>query len=761
MNYAKEKTCYVNVLMKILKKKKLKMIKETINEKNKQFIYINLKMTSIINLFKIDIIKDKITSYLKYNDMGIYFTCKDIYNTLDKNNLQSKQVEYITRCFKDKKNKILVMTPILYKVIQYMSKLKKEEGYYIYSNLHILINLSKSYFGYDIKSCIIKIIFENDLLRTKSIRDNFILKYKNDIYTYLINRNMKSYIYKILINNINEFSYFFDNLKSKEDEYLYIIKKDKSLISRLENHSLSNIDKIYKEVFSYTNEVDFSKFQGLYDNLCDLKYIKNHDLDCICDIYMMAVKCNGFNIKYIKRHELVNISDIYLESLKSISKIQLESNNLNVYHFNESTSKILKYIKNHNCPKIYEIYKLSLIINPRNLEFVKRHDLPNIESLYMIAISKYPNSIQYIKNHNCKNIKELYRISLLNIKDRYDPFNCKWFKHFSFQCTFDVQLLLIIPSNVKFIQYNNCIPYKLKMDIIKIFIKKNIKTLKYLDKQYVDLEELFEFAFPIYNNIIGYVKFNGKDIENLYMKSIQRDISTLALFKTDKISNFKDICLFIRSELDRIYEEYCINENNDPLELYDRYEFISDKRFCDKIIKYNIYDINKIYDIVIQFDSRILRHIPETHPKLYELYFKAVHLSEAIYYIKNHNIPIMNELYKLYFQKHDKCLSVIINHNVRDIGEIYMKGIKRFLHQFENIKNHNVKNIDDIYKYFLDNDKRYLYDNLFRIKNHSIPIIRDIYKSSILYDLFNIKYIKNYSMISKQELDEYIESHLR
>lgn len=726
-------------------------------------------MTSIINLFKIDIIKDKITSYLRYDDMGIYFTCKDIYKTLDKDELQSKQLEYITRCFKDKSTKILVMTPILYKVIQYMSKLKKEEGYYIYSNLHIITNLSKSYFGYDIKSYIIKIILSRiDLLRTKSIRDNFILKYKKDIYTYLTNNNMKSYIYKILINNINEFSYFFDNLKSKEDEYLYIIKKDKSLISRLDNHNLSNIDKIYKEVFSYINEVDFSKFQGLYDNLCDLKYIQNHDLDCIGDIYMMAVKYNGFNIKYIKRHDFANISDIYLESLKSISKIQIESNNLNVYHFNESTRSILKYIQNHNCPKIYEIYKLSLIINPRNLEFVKRHDLPNIESLYMIAISKYPNSIQYIKNHNCKNIKELYRIALLNIKDRYDPFNCKWFKHFSFQCTFDVHLLLIISSNVKFIQYNNCIPYKLKIDIIKIFIKKNIKTLKYLDERYVDLEELYEYAFPIHDTMISYVKFYcnnnyyQKYIENLYMKSIVRDISTLALFKTDKISNFKDICLFIRSELDRIYEEYCINGNNDPLELYDRYEFISDKRFCDKIIKYEIYDINKIYDIVIQFDSRILRHIPETHPRLYEYYMIGVSLSpHALQNIRNHNIPIINELYKLDFQKHDRYLSVIINHDVPSIGEIYMKAMKFFIHQFNKIKNHNVDNINDIYKYILDTDLKYISENLFRIKNHSVPIIKNIYKSSILFDLFNIKYIKNYSIISKQELDEYIESHLR
>lgn len=721
-------------------------------------------MTTIINLFNIDIIRDNITSHLRYDDMGIYFTCKDIYNTLDKNNLQSKQVEYITRCFKDKKNKILVMTPILYKVIEYMSKLKKEQDDYIFSNLHILLNLTKSYFGYDIKSYILKIIFENDLLRKESLRDNFILKYKNDIYTYLINNNEKNYIYKILINNIDDFSCFFSNLKSKEEEYLYLIKKDNSLISKLDDHSLSNIDQIYKEAFKQIHVNYYSKYQGLYHILCDLKYIKNHDLDCIGDIYMMAVKCFGFNLKYIKRHDLPNISDIYLESIKSIFQIKASIKDINTYRFNRSTSKILKYIQNHNCSNIYEIYKLCLDINPFNLKFIKRHDLPNIENLYEIAVSKHSNSIQYIKNHKCQNIIEIYKTALLNI-DKYDKFDCKWLKYFSFKCTFDVTLLSKIPSNIKFIQYNKFIPKNVKMDIIKIFIKKNIKTLKYLDQRYIDLEEILDFAFPICDNIIGYVKFNGKNnfnknIENLYMKSIVRDISTLALFKTNKISNFNDICLYIRSELDNIYQQYCINGGDDVLDLYDRYEFLSDKRFCDKIIKYNIYDIDKIYDIVIQYDARILKHIPETHPKIYEYYFKAVRLSEAIYYIKNHNIPIMNELYKLHFQRNDR-LSYIVNHNVQDIGEIYMKVLKKYSCQLEHIKNHNVKNIDDIYKYILDNNRKYLSENICRIKNHNTPIIRKIYKNSILYDLFNIQYIKNYSIILKQDLIGYIEFHLR
>ena len=44
---------------------------------------------SIINIFKCDVIRDKIVSHLKYEDMGIFFTCKDIYETLNKSLIKS------------------------------------------------------------------------------------------------------------------------------------------------------------------------------------------------------------------------------------------------------------------------------------------------------------------------------------------------------------------------------------------------------------------------------------------------------------------------------------------------------------------------------------------------------------------------------------------------------------------------------------------------------------------------------------------------
>lgn len=686
---------------------------------------------SIINIFKCDVIRDKIVSHLKYEDMGIFFTCKDIYETLNKSltkkELDNKQIEYTIRCFKDETKSIPIMTPIIYKIIEKISKCSVSTNFeLIDKKRHLFLKLRPSYWGYNMIPLVLKYI-ENDLEFINNVNlDNPLFDY---IYNYIYDKNktinhnqfINKYDFVKIYNHILKFLF---NTKINEEYIFEEIKKSPSNFENLKNHNLSNIEEIYREVF---------KLKSRYVNDCKLEYVLNHDIPHIDEIYKLAVISNGYNLKYIKKHDLQNIEEIYMLALMSIGNSQ------STY----TKRDVLKYIKNHSCPMINKIYKMCVVLDQTNLSYVQRHDIPEIEEVYMLSVSKYPQSLEYIKNHTVSNIFELYKISIEYYYDNnLNTFDCKWMKHYSADIDYNkyIDIFKHLPSNIIFIEKNPYMPNEDKIRIAKIFIDFcGSKVLRYINRCYPNLEEIYEYGLSKDICIIKYIKnHNVSNIDRIYSLAIYSDISLFSFVKNTRVSNFNELCSYISTRLEEIYHSNEISG--------------IDERFFKKIIVHNLFNEDRLYEIAIRCNVRFLSLIPKQHPNIYNYYLLASTISEdALLYIKDHNIPGILEIYKNCINIDKSAIYNIRNHNIPEMDEIYKDIIIDNINYIRYLRNHNISTIEEIYKHVL-NYIRPCYISIHHFENHSIPIIKEVYKIILKQNIININEIKNYKMITKDDI---------
>lgn len=375
----------------------------------------------IKKILQIQIIRDIIHRYLKYEDLGIYFTCKELYKLLDKDILIKLRNEYEKRMYCNRKLIIPIMTKNIFNNLNKFS--------YTFLNL-------KSYYNYSLYELYMKIVSFSGLYLDELIyKDNF------DICMQAIINNEKSleFVNNHTMSNINEI-------------YKEAIKKDGNMLKYVLNQGSNDIYLIYilaiinkSSSLKYILNHDIHGIEHIYDlairiDCSSIQYMKNHYIENIFDLYQKGVENNGLNLKYIERHYIPNIYDIYMKAVQSnIESIKYIKNHYieNIFEiYKECVSKngmLLEYVVNHSILEIEELYMISIEQNIFAIEFVKRHDIKNIFNIYMKLLDKIEihennksikieNLLTYILNHRIENIDIIY--------DKMIKINSSWSKYF-------------------------------------------------------------------------------------------------------------------------------------------------------------------------------------------------------------------------------------------------------------------------------------------------------------------------------------------
>lgn len=725
---------------------------------------------TLIDIFRCDIIREQIISNLRYEDLGVYFTCKDMYSYFkkdinqDNNQIDKLKFKYECRIIYDSNDKIPIMTNFIYKILLNCSK--------SYDNLTLstfvkntICRCKYEYNGFDMKYLFLKYIKKN-IIR---YLDLSICPYVNDIYHELIDVNNKSTYSYISYFKISEIE------NSKIDE---ILTRSPEHIKFLKDHLIPNIGKYYLNALqsvsdklsdkkpdklssknSKQNNFQYVKNQFVREifeiyNLslrCEdmLLYYQRHDLEYTSYIYKKRLSICGYDIEYIQRHDLIDIGEIYMIAFRCI------------YRNCKRDFEILQYVKNHSVFNIDELYKLSIDMNVSNIKWIENHDKPYIEELYLKVVSKNGDLLEYVKNHDLKRIQEIYEKALLNggnalqfMKNKNIKFNYNIFKN----------AILKYKDSMQYIESRLDLTEKQKIELIKLSVHWHTSP-KHYENWFLSHVPVFDGIYELFQFVLdrspsSIIHLNNKyfkGIEWLYIYSLRRCPSNIALIDNNKLKNI-DYLYKHSIELDLNNVQYLLSFNTENKIQNIK---IQNKKMINKAISQKI---NKLYKYVSRgerIDERLSSDFFKVVDSkifdidMYKLSRIMANNDGSIESFENHDIDCIEDIYDNFILKDILNLNFFKNHSVSNIESIYMKSIKRYPFYIKDIKNHNVSNISELYMIAV----KFSGGLLKYVKNHSLPNIRKIYEEAIKQDVLSIKYIKNFKVISRNDILQLLKIH--
>lgn len=706
---------------------------------------------TLIDIFRCDIIREQIISNLRYEDLGVYFTCKDMYSYFKKdinqnnNQIDKLKFKYECRIIYDSNDKIPIMTNFIYKILLDCCK--------SYDNLtlstivkHTICRCKYEYNGFDMKYLFLKYIKKN-MTRYLDLTD---CPYKSEIYNKLIDVNNKSTYSNISQFKISEIENFLDNEKSKIEE---ILTRSPEHIKFLKDHSIPNIGKHYilaikksKNNFQYVKNQFVPEIFEIYSLSfrCEdmLLYYQRHDLEYTSYIYKKRLSICGYDIEYIQRHDLIDIGEIYMIAFRCI------------YRNCKRDFEILQYVKNHSVSNIDELYKMSIDMNVSNIKWIKNHDKSYIEELYLKVVSKNGDLLEYVKNHDLKRIKEIYEKAILNgghalqfMKNKNIKFNNNIFKN----------AILKYKDSIQYIESRLDLTEKQKIELIKLAVYRHTLPRHYENEflshvpVFDGIYELFQFVLDRSPSSIIYLNDKYfKGIEWLYIYSLRRCPSNIALIDNNKLKNI-DYLYKHSIELDLNNVQYLLSFNTENNNTENKIQNI---KMINKAISQKINELYKYVSRGERIDERLSSDFFKVVDSkvfdfdMYKLSRIMANNDGSIESFENHDIDCIEDIYDDFILKDILNLNFFKNHSVSNIESIYMKSIKRYPFYIKDIKNHNVSNISELYMIAV----KFSGGLLKYVKNHSIPNIRKIYEEAIKQDVLSIKYLKNFKVISRNDI---------
>lgn len=687
--------------------------------------------TNITTIFKHYTIQNNINKYLD-NDKSIYLTCKDMYNNLDKIEIYKNNIKHLINtvfnCDTDKtSDKIIKMNKSLYKFLLLLNS----------KHLNLISKLIKrldtSYPNFNMKPIFLKYI----KLYPPFIKDiqNHDVSYINDLYLL---------VFKSKKNNRNKCLLKFINLNFSD------INSDKNF----------NKDKIIKA--------------AIYANPNNLKYLDNHDLPYIEELYKYAIDDCPNSFIYMKNHQVSNIDYLYdiaskkcYYALKSFTRFDLE--NINTYikncfkYKNVIHPRAILDLKN---PEPY----LSMIIShcPPALEYLpdKYHYHSITRQLYDIAIKKCLFSVAHIKNFNI--FSDKISDTKKNIKNKKLDIN-----------KIITKAITKHPNIVYFIQ-DKITHLPNLHDLYKIYIKKDVSNLEYINISYPLINDLYLFAINIDPYSLKYIPNHSiiENLESVYIKAVQTQSTYLVYIKNHNVSNIQQIykCAIYSNPISLAYIK---NHNVDCIEQLYTHAVSRNGLLLRFIVNYNLPNIRSILTFALQNNGLALKYLKNhSLPYISDLYMTAINSTpKAFEYIKNYSLPNINDICYLalslpytyihqysyltcedYFTFDDKRDTKYIKFNFPEsilsknvISDLYLKAVKINGLNLQYITNHDIDNIYNIYFEAISNNP----NSIQYVKNHLCQNIGEIYKIAILKDYKLLKYIQNHSV---DEM-EFIYSH--
>lgn len=697
--------------------------------------------TNITTLFQHYTIENNLNKYLD-NNKSIYLTCKDMYNNLDKIEIYKNNIKHlINTVFSnlDNKsdidtNKITIMNKSLYKFLLLLNS----------KHLNLISKLIKrldtSYPNFNMKPIFLKYI----KLYPPFIKDiqNHDLDYINDLYL-LVFKSKKVNRNKCLLKFIN-----LDHITGDKHEDITEIKNkiikaaiyaNPNNLKYLDNHDLPYIEELYK--------------YAIDDCPNSFIYMKNHQVSNIDYLYDIASKeCGGDILKYFKRFDLKNIQTYIKHCFKYKNVLRLNS---------------IRYLEN---PEPY----LPLIISHC---WSALEDLPDkyhyhsiTRQLYDIAIKKCLFSVAYIKNFNIfsDNVTDKVSDTKKNTKNKKLDIN----KIITKAITKHPNIIYFIQDKITHLPNLH--------DLYKIYIKKDVSNLEYINKSYPLINDLYLFAINIDPYSLKYIPDHSiiENLESVYIKAVQTQSTYLVYIKNHNVSNIQQIykCAIYS---DPISLAYIKNHNVDCIEQLYTHAVTRNGLLLRFITNYNLPNIRSILTFALQNNGLALKYLKNhSLPYISDLYITAINSTpKAFEYIKNHSLPKIIDIYNLalslpytyihqnsyltcedYFTFDDKRDTKYIKFNFHEsilsknvISDLYLKAVKINGLNLQYITNHDIDNIYNIYFEAISNNP----NSIQYIKNHFCQNIGEIYKIAILKDYKLLKYIQNHSV---DEM-EFIYSH--
>lgn len=700
---------------------------------------------NLSNLFQHYTIQNNINKYLD-NDKSIYLTSKSMYQYLNNEDIYKNNIKHLINtvflCDKDNtfdktsdkisdktsdkiSDKIIKMNKSLYKFLLLLNS----KHLFLISKL--IKRLDTSYPDFNMKPIFVKFI----KLFSPFIKDiqNHDIPYIVDLYLLVFkskkdnnNRTLLKYIKLDILDKNSE--------KNNDENSEKIFEKDKIIkaaiyanpnnLKYLDNHDLPYIEELYKYAIDNCPE--------------SFRYMKNHQVSNIDYLYDIASKkCGGDILKYFQRFDLYNIQTYIKHCFK---------------YKNVCRRNSIKYLEN---PEPY----LPMIISHcwSDLQYLpdKYHYHSITRQLYDIAIKKCLFSVAYIKNFNLfsDNITDTISDKITIKKTDINKIITKAITKY--------------PNIVYFIQ-DKITHLPNLHDLYKIYIKDDVGNLEYINKSYHLINDLYLFAINIDPYTLKYIPDHSiiQNIESVYIKAVQTRSTYLVYIKNHNVSNIQQIykCAIYSNPISLAYIK---NHNVDCIEQLYTHAVSRNGLLLRFITNYNLPNIRSILTLALQNNGLALKYLKNhSLPYISDLYITAINSTpKAFEYIKNHSLPNIIDIYNLalslpytytkqdayltsedYFIFDDKRDTKYIKFNFPEsilseyLSDLYLKAVKINGLNLQYITNHDINNIYNIYFEAISNNP----NSIQYIKNHFCENIGEIYKIAILKDYKLLKYIENH-----------------